>query len=66
MIYKTEFISSSPKWTPVTNGLPGQSNFLISTEDFTSQFYEAQTNTNTVPFVLHLTVQAPINGSNVQ
>jgi hypothetical protein len=65
-IYWVEFLQASNNWTLLTNGGAGTTNFLFGVGDTTSGFFEARNNTNTVPFVLNLTIVAPANGANVQ
>jgi hypothetical protein len=65
-IYWTEFLDATPDWQLVTNGVTGVTNFTISIADKTSGFFEAVRNTNSLSFVLTVTIQAPANGSNVQ
>jgi hypothetical protein len=65
-IYWTEFLSAAPVWQLVTNGGTGVSNFTIYIGDDTQGFFEARNDTNTLPFVLNLTIQAPASGANIQ
>jgi hypothetical protein len=65
-VYWTEFLSAAPGWQLLTNGGTGVTNFTISVGDYTSGFFEARNNTNTIPFVLNLTIQAPASGANIQ
>lgn len=53
-------------WILTTNGLNGETNFLLSTGDAESQFYRAVLNTNLVNPSLSITITVPGNGANVQ
>jgi hypothetical protein len=64
-IYWSETLDDDEDWELFTNGGTGITNFTISMEDTTSGFFAAE-NTSTVPFVLNLTVLAPVSGQNVQ
>jgi hypothetical protein len=65
-IFWREFLDTNHEWTLLTNGGTGTTNFTFSIGDTTSGFFEAQNNTNIVPFVLNLTIVAPASGANIQ
>jgi hypothetical protein len=65
-IFWREFLNTNSSWTLLTNGGTGVTNFLFGVGDTTSGFFEAQNNTNMVPFVLNLTIVAPASGANIQ
>jgi len=65
-IYWREFLDTNNSWILLTNGSTGITNFAYSIGDTESGYFAASLHTNTVPFVLTVTIQAPANGSNVQ
>jgi hypothetical protein len=65
-IFWREFLDTNHGWALLTNGGSGVTNFTFSIGDTTEGFFEAQNNTNLVPFVLNLTIVAPASGANIQ
>jgi len=65
-IYWRELLDTNNSWTLLTNGGTGVTNFAYSIGDTESGYFAASLHTNTVPFVLTLTIQAPANGANIQ
>jgi hypothetical protein len=65
-IYWREFLDTNNSWTLLTNGGTGITNFAYSIGDTESGYFAASLHTNTVPFVLTVTIQAPASGANIQ
>lgn len=68
----------NPSWTLATNGLPGQTNFVLNLGEYYTGFYRAVMDTNNVPWwqaadpnnpgagVLAVFIDSPTNGAVIQ
>ena len=71
-------VLANPAWTDVTNGVSGQTNFIVNIGPFPTGFYRAIWDTNTVPLweaadpnnpgagILAVFIDSPTNGTVIQ
>ena len=62
-IYWTEFLSPAPEWLLLTNGSIGQTQFVVSMDDWDSTFFSASAISNFVPPTLNVIILSPTNGT---
>jgi hypothetical protein len=62
-LYWTEFLSPSPEWLLLTNGSIGQTQFVVSMDDWDSTFFSASAISNFVPPSLNVIILSPTNGT---
>jgi hypothetical protein len=65
-LYYKPSLGSTNTWTLCTNGLGGQTNFVLSTAGQPSGFYMGVNNTGAPPFSLGISIQSPASGANIQ
>ena len=64
-IYFSQSLGPNPYWYLLTNGVTGQLNFAVTPFTYTG-FYKSASTTNSAPLVVLVTIEHPLNGSNVQ
>ena len=65
-IYWTEFLTPNPDWLLLTNGSIGQTQFVVSMEDWDATFLKASAISNFVPPGVSVIILSPTNGMLLQ